>query len=98
MDACFNQAARLDALPIEAVRIPYGGAYLPGYFASRDRTLQQRPSLVVVGGTETFAQDCYLMIAPAALERGYNVLAVDLPGQGMHPGTVCFSGQNQVEA
>jgi pimeloyl-ACP methyl ester carboxylesterase len=39
----------------------------------------------VVGGIETFAEDCYLIIGPTAFEQGYNVLTIDLPGQGVSP-------------
>jgi pimeloyl-ACP methyl ester carboxylesterase len=44
-----------------------------------------RPTLVVVGGVETWAEDCYFMIGPAGAERGYNVITADLSGQGMNP-------------
>lgn len=43
------------------------------------------PTLLVVGGMETFAEDCFFMTGSYPVERGYNVITVDLPGQGMNP-------------
>jgi alpha-beta hydrolase superfamily lysophospholipase len=34
---------------------------------------------------DTFAEDLYGYIVPAATKRGYNVLFADLPGQGLLP-------------
>jgi hypothetical protein len=39
----------------------------------------------MIGGGETFAEDLYYYIAPAAIARGYNFMTVDLPGQGGLP-------------
>ncbi len=39
----------------------------------------------MIGGGETFAEDLYFHIAPAALTRGYNFATADLPGQGGLP-------------
>ncbi|MGE5602229.1 MAG: alpha/beta hydrolase family protein, partial [Nitrososphaerales archaeon] len=64
---------------------PYHGKELPGYFYRAKAGGIRRPTLIVVGGIETFAEDLYFMVAPAALRRGFNVLAVDLPGQGLNP-------------
>ena len=58
---------------------------LPGYFWKVRTDNQPRPTLLVAGGLETFAEDCYFMIGQSGTERGYNVIAVDLPGQGLNP-------------
>ena len=50
-----------------------------------DDTSQRRPTFILVGGMETFAEDCYFFLGRAGAERGYNVLTVDLPGQGVNP-------------
>jgi pimeloyl-ACP methyl ester carboxylesterase len=85
MHGCFQQAAPLFETPIEAVQVPYRGRLLPGYFWKVDGSGQPRPTLIVSGGLETFAEDCYFMVASSGPEWGYNVLAVDLPGQGLNP-------------
>lgn len=85
MQACFQAAAALFSPPIEAVSVPFRGERLPGYFWQVDGSGARRPTLVVIGGIETFAEDCYFMIGPSGPARGYNVLTVDLPGQGLTP-------------
>jgi pimeloyl-ACP methyl ester carboxylesterase len=85
MQACFREAAGLFDPPIEAVSVPFRGETLPGYFWQVDGSDARRPTLVVTGGIETFAEDCYFMVGPAGPARGYNVLTVDLPGQGLNP-------------
>jgi pimeloyl-ACP methyl ester carboxylesterase len=85
MQACFREAAVLFTPNIEAVSVLFQGNPLPGYFWQVDDSRARRPTLVVIGGIETFAEDCYFMVGPAGPARGYNVLTVDLPGQGMNP-------------
>jgi pimeloyl-ACP methyl ester carboxylesterase len=85
MQACFQAAAALFDPPVERVLVPFGEHSLPGYFWKVDGSTEARATLLVFGGIETFAEDCYFMVGPAAPRRGYNVLAVDLPGQGMNP-------------
>jgi hypothetical protein len=85
MHGCFEQAAALFQSPVEAVQVPFRGRLLPGYFWKAGGDREPRPTLLVSGGLETFAEDCYFMVGPAGPERGYHVLAVDLPGQGLNP-------------
>ena len=92
MQSCFDKAAALFDPPIEQIEVPFEGELLPGYFWKADKGGQQRPTLIVIGGIETFAEDCYFMIGPSGLLRGYNVIAVDLPGQGVNPDKGLFFG------
>ncbi len=85
MQGCFRAAAGLFEPPIEPVMVAFGGQQLPGYFWQVDGSGARRPTLVVIGGIETFAEDCYFMVGPAGPARGFNVLTVDLPGQGLNP-------------
>lgn len=85
MRACFRQATELFDPPIESIQVPFDGKMLDGYFWKVSDDGEQRPTLVVIGGLETFAEDCYFMVGPAGPERGYNVLTVDVPGQGINP-------------
>jgi len=82
---CFQQAANLFSPPIERVEIPFGNRFLPGYFAKVDQRNKPRKTLLMIGGGDTFAEDLYAYIVPAGIKRGYNVLFVDLPGQGILP-------------
>ena len=92
MKLCFQKAASLFDPPIEIIQIPFQGKLLPGYFWKVDRSRQKRPTLIVIGGLETFAEDCYFLTGLTGPKRGYNVMTVDLPGQGVNPYSGMFLG------
>jgi len=87
--AYFRQAAKLFDPPLEPFEVPFEvpfeGAVLPGYFVHVDDSGTPRKTLIMIGGGDTFVEDLYAYIGPAATKRGYNVLMVDLPGQGALP-------------
>lgn len=85
MQSCFRSAADLFDPIIEPIEVPFQGHSLPGYFWKVDSSDIARPTLIVVGGVETWAEDCYFMVGPAGPARGYNVITADLAGQGMNP-------------
>jgi pimeloyl-ACP methyl ester carboxylesterase len=85
MQCTFQKAADLFDPVVERIEVPFQGQTLPGYFWKVDDSQTPRPTLVVVGGVETWAEDCYFFIGPAGAERGYNVITADLAGQGMNP-------------
>jgi hypothetical protein len=78
----FRRAAALLAAPPEIVRIPYEDSFLPGYYfrAAADGTA--RPTVILTNGYDGTAEELYFANGAAALDRGYNVLAFDGPGQG----------------
>jgi pimeloyl-ACP methyl ester carboxylesterase len=80
--ACFRQAMELFPFPCEQVRIPYEGASLPGYFYRVDDSATPRPTLVIHGGYDSTGEEQYYETVPDALERGYNCLVFEGPGQG----------------
>lgn len=65
---------------MEEVAIPYEGTYLPGYYYRVDDT--PRPTLLIHGGFDSTGEELYLEVAAAALQRGYNCLTFEGPGQG----------------
>lgn len=85
MRFCFEQASQLFDPAIESIQVPFGDTTLFGYIWKPDDTGVKRPTLIVIGGIETFAEDCYFMIGSRGTDAGYNVITVDLPGQGMNP-------------
>jgi pimeloyl-ACP methyl ester carboxylesterase len=92
MQTCFRKAAQLFDVPIEVIKVPFGDKELSGYFWGVDKSHTARPTLIVVGGVETWAEDCYFMIASSATTRGYNVITADLAGQGMNPDQGLYFG------
>ena len=81
--ACFQQTIQLFDPPFERVEIKFDEMKLPGYFFKADRSKQPRPTILFFAGGESFCEEVYLWFGPAALKRGYNLLAFDLPGQGI---------------
>jgi ketosteroid isomerase-like protein len=43
---------------------------------------ERRPTVIVIGGGETFCEELYFCGGAGAVSRGYNALLVDMPGQG----------------
>lgn len=82
---CFQRGSALLEPPVERIEIPFENAILPGYFQKATADNKPRRTLLTIGGGETFTEDLYYHIAPAALKRGYNFATVDLPGQGDLP-------------
>jgi hypothetical protein len=83
--SCFRKAIVLFNPPGEVIEIPFEGKVLPGYFFRPDGSDTRRKTLIMIGGADTFVEDMYAYIGPAALKRDYNLLIVDLPGQGILP-------------
>ncbi len=83
--ACFRQALPFMDIPIEAVAIPFEGQMLPGYFMRPSAGNERRKTLIMIGGGETCAEQLYFWSGAPGVRRGYNVLFVDLPGQGSTP-------------
>jgi pimeloyl-ACP methyl ester carboxylesterase len=80
--ATFRQAVQLLDTPVEQVLIPYEATRLPGYYYRPDDSHQPGPTLIVHGGYDSTGEELYFMIAAAAIQRGYNCLTFDGPGQG----------------
>ena len=83
MEQEFARAVRLSGAPLRPVEIPFEGGALPGYHLQLDDS--PRPTLLVVGGGDTFREDLFYYGGHPAWRRGYNALMVDLPGQGKTP-------------
>jgi hypothetical protein len=83
--SCFRKAITLFDPPGEVIEIPFEGQSLPGYFFQPLTGGARRKTLIMIGGADTFVEDMYAYIGPAALKRDYNLLIVDLPGQGILP-------------
>ena len=75
---------------VEVLRIPFEGASLPGYFVSAGAGIH--PTLLVLGGYDSTAEELMLWIGNACAPRGFNALVFEGPGQvgalDMNPGLV----------
>ena len=86
---CFSKAAKLFSPAFEPIEIPYEGTTLPGYFYGVDNDKDNsssgkisRPTLIVHGGFDSTVEELYTSAAAPALERGYNCMTFEGPGQG----------------
>jgi hypothetical protein len=82
MERCWQQASALFDLPFEPVRIPYQGTWLPGWLLRPDNSPERRPTVILNNGADSQSVALYAFGGAAALERGYNALIFEGPGQG----------------
>ena len=78
----FRKGAALLDLPPDVVEIPYEDTTLPGYFFRAAADGAARRTIILTNGYDGTVEELYFANAVAALDRGYNVLAFDGPGQG----------------
>jgi pimeloyl-ACP methyl ester carboxylesterase len=84
MESAFTAAMERMHAPVTSVDIPFRDTTLPGYYLKIDAGL--RPTLIMIGGGDTGREDLFYFAGYPGWKRGYNVLMVDLPGQGKNPG------------
>jgi hypothetical protein len=77
----FSAASELMDHPAEHVRIPYEGTTISGYLFAPDASGAARPTLLFPCGYDSTAEAGWTNVPPA-LQRGYNVLVFEGPGQG----------------
>lgn len=78
----FRRALSHLAWESETVQIPFEGGVLPGYHLRVADDGARRATLILLNGYDGTVEETYFGNAAAALERGYDVLAFDGPGQG----------------
>jgi pimeloyl-ACP methyl ester carboxylesterase len=86
---CFRKAAELFSpqVKVEPIEIPYEQTRLPGHFYSSSNNTtssskQKRPTLIAHGGFDSTLEELYTAAAAPALERGYDCITFEGPGQG----------------
>ncbi len=67
--------------PVERVDIPYEGSSMPGWLFRPNDSNERRPTLVMNNGSDGSISGCWCEGAEGGLERGYNALLFDGPGQ-----------------
>lgn len=65
---------------IERIKIPYEGTFMPGYLWRS--TSSTAPLVIAMTGYDGTAEEMMIGICRAAVERGYNCLTFEGPGQG----------------
>jgi len=82
MQRCWHLASQLSDPPFEPVRVPYGDSWLPGYLLKPDSRPVRRPTVILTNGEDAQNVRLWAYGGAAALERGYNALIFEGPGQG----------------
>lgn len=82
MNAAWTTAAGLFEPAFEKVAIPYGNTTLPGWFLRAPGAKGRRPTIIVNNGSDAQNVDTYVYGGAAAIERGWNALLFEGPGQG----------------
>ncbi len=77
----FIAAAELMSDRIEAIKVPFEGRALPGYFMRPAAGAVGGRTAVVLTGFDGTAEELYFQAALAGLERGYNIVIAEGPGQ-----------------
>ena len=85
MRSCFRHGVGPLQPPIAHVEVPFGDKTLPGYFMRVGTTHIPRPTLIMIGGGETFAEELYFWAAAPGVTRGYNTLLRRASRTGQHP-------------
>jgi TAT (twin-arginine translocation) pathway signal sequence/Esterase FrsA-like len=82
MERAFAAAGQLFDPAFERVAIPYDGRTLPGWLVKPPGSPVRRPTLILNNGSDGQNIDMYVFGAQAAIERGFNALIFEGPGQG----------------
>ena len=83
MENAFQQGIDFVGVPVRPIEVPFENTTLPGYYLEHDKS--PRPVVLMVGGGDTFREDLFYFAGYPGWKRGYNVVMVDLPGQGKLP-------------
>jgi hypothetical protein len=73
--------AMIDLGPHERIEIPYEDTTLPGYLIRPDASGERRPTLVITNGSDGALTSVWAAGVAGALERGWNAVVYDGPGQ-----------------
>jgi hypothetical protein len=79
---CWDQAIELFETPVERIQIPYEDTTLEGYFFSPDASGAPRPTVILNNGSDGPVISQWSLGGRAAIERGWNAITFDGPGQG----------------
>lgn len=79
--SCFIEAAKLLSYPVDVIEIPYENSWMPGYFIRPDQSTDKRKTVVIVTGFDGSGEEMFFQCAAGALERGFNALIFEGPGQ-----------------
>ena len=78
----FRRAAELTNGLIEQIEVPFEGKTMEGYVVRPDASGVRRPTVLFLGGADSWAEELYFLGGSEFPARGINVVMVDTPGRG----------------
>ncbi len=78
----FQNAAELTGGLIQRISVPFEGQTMDGYVVRPDASGQKRPTVLMLGGADSWAEELYFLGGTEFPARGMNVVMVDTPGRG----------------
>ncbi len=78
----FRSAVALTEGVIEQIAVPFEGQEMEGYIVRPDNSGQARPTVLFLGGADSWAEELYFLGGTEFPARGLNVVMVDTPGRG----------------
>lgn len=79
---CFRAAVALGDTPAREVTIEMEGTPLHGWLFNAAADERPRPTVIINGGYDSNAEECWFFSGAAAVARGFNAVCFDGPGQG----------------
>ncbi|OBI75773.1 hypothetical protein A9X01_04480 [Mycobacterium asiaticum] len=78
----FRRAAQLTDGLIEQLEVPFEGQTMEGYIVRPDASGARRPTVLFLGGADSWAEELYFLGGSEFPARGMNVVMIDTPGRG----------------
>jgi dipeptidyl aminopeptidase/acylaminoacyl peptidase len=83
LTACFKEAIKYHSRKIELVQVKCGDEIYDGYFCHPvNSTATKWPTVLMLGGADSLAEEIYFWGSTDLADRGIAVLIVDTPGRG----------------
>jgi dienelactone hydrolase len=77
----FNKAIASLPVPGQRVTLPADGFDTIGIYYAVDNSTKKSPTLIIIQGYDAAQEDSYMQIGASAIQRGWNVLTIEGPGQ-----------------
>lgn len=78
----FRKAVDLSDGVIERIAVPFEGQEMEGYIIKPDNSGKARPTVLFLGGADSWAEELYFLGGTEFPARGLNLVVVDTPGRG----------------
>lgn len=78
----FRKAAALSSGKIEQISVPFEDTEMDGYIIRPDNSNAPRPTVLFLGGADSWAEELYFLGGTEFPSRGMNLVVVDTPGRG----------------